>query len=536
MYKSGDAHVDENDSITVADLVAVKWAALAENDNTLGEQFAADVNQSKKVDEFDAKAMRKALVSDSPNTYFTKVKSNTSLNGQMPIIGFDGPDEEFLAQDGVEVERVYDMIADLGINTVLLNREEVGTNYTFSKKHLTLAENKNLKLYLHDGYVADETNIHGIASVGENDRTAKLSGITAKYDGYSSFGGYYIYDEPMYNAEYDGQKYIEQFDVPLKAVNNYTNIHSYMSLFPYIAGQVNAQLGGSSKSAMSYANYAKYVNQAANAGAEALSYDLYLRGNGVTTGSWFWETTTYKIHTEDFWTNLDWMRSIATDKPFYAFVQVGNDFNEENTGVTKTENLTTIQEMYFEANAALAMGAKGINYYSLIQPSKYVTSTDGTTDYTRSGLINYKGEANNGGSNGANYTYYDAAKKINAYIQVVDEVLMNATSKAVVTNNTTVAGYIDSAAATTYGSLQSISNNEVIVGCFDYFGQEAFMVVNITPDAGNSGSSQTVALTFDGKKSGKYIDMDDAAWQTLSNANMLSLTIPAGEAVVIVLD
>ena len=62
------------------------------------------------------------------------------------------------------------------------------------------------------------------------------------------------------------------------------------------------------------------------------------------------------------------------------------------------------------------------------------------------------------------------------------------------------------------------------------------MVVNITPDAGNSGSSQTVALTFDGKKSGKYIDMDDAAWQTLSNANTLSLTIPAGEAVVIVLD
>ena len=113
---------------------------------------------------------------------------------------------------------------------------------------------------------------------------------------------------------------------------------------------------------------------------------------------------------------------------------------------------------------------------------------------------------------------------------------MNATSEAVITNNATVAGYIDGAVATTYGSLASINNNEVIVGCFDYFGQEAFMVVNITPDAGNSGSSQTVALTFDGKKSGKYIDMDDAAWQTLSNANTLSLTIPAGEAVVIVLD
>ena len=164
-----------------------------------------------------------------------------------------------------------------------------------------------------------------------------------------------------------------------------------------------------------------------------------------------------------------------------------------------------------------------------------MTSTDGTKDYTRSGLINYEGKANNGGTHGNNYQYYNAAKKINAYIKAVDEVLMNATNKAVITTNSAVAGYLENEVSS-YGSIASINNAEVLVGCFDYYGQEAFMVVNITPDAGNSGSAQNVTLTFDGAQSGQYIDMDDTAWQTMTASSTLALTIPAGEAVVIVLD
>jgi len=537
LYKSGDAHTDTEYEITASDLVAVKWAALDENDNTLGEQFAADVNQSGTVDGFDAKAMRKALVSDSPNTYFTKVKGNTSLNGEMPIIGFDGPDVEFLEEKNAET--IYSMIKDLGINTVLLNRVEVGTNYAWSSSQLSVAEKYGLKLYLNDGYINDESNVDGIgSSLGDSAKT-KVSNITSKYDGYSSFGGYFIEDEPMYNAVYNSKKPIDNFDVPLTSLKGYTNIHSYLNLAPYIAGQINKQLGGSSSAPMTYQNYKTYVDASSTAGVEALSYDMYLRGNGITTGAWFWESTSYKIHTEDFWTNLDWMSTIAkadsNNNPFYAFVQVGNDFSDENKNATATANLTTIQEMYFEANAALAMGAKGINYYSLIQPKEYVTSEDNSTDYTRSGLINYLGQANNGGSHGDNYQYYNAAKKINAYIKAVDEVLMNATSEAVITTNSTVAGYLGSEVSS-YGSIASINNTEVIVGCFDYYGQEAFMVVNITPDAGNSGSSQNVTLTFNGAQSGQYIGMNDTDWQTLNSSSTLTLDILAGEAVVIVLD
>lgn len=537
LYKSGDAHADTTNTITSQDLVAVKKAALVENTNTLGEQFAADVNRSESVDAFDAKVMRRALVSDNAVAYLSKVKGNTSLNGEMPIIGFDGPSTDFL--EGKDADNIYSMIKELGINTVLLNRDEIGTNYAWSSTQLALAEKYGLKLYLNNGYINDESNVDGIGSTLGDTAKTKVSSITSRYEGFSSFGGYFIEDEPMYDKVANNKKPITEFDVPLTTLKGYTNIHSYLNLAPYISGVINGQLGGNKSSNMSYENYKTYVEAAASAGVEALSYDMYLRGNGVVDGYWFWETTKYKIHTEDFWKNLDWMRTIADEdsnnNPFYAFVQVGNDFSSDNTSATATENLTTIQEMYFEANAALAMGAKGINYYSLVQPIEYVTSEDGSTDYTRSGLINYKGEANNGGSHGANYTYYDAAKKINAYIKAVDEVLMNATNTAVITTNTTVAGYLENEVSS-YGSIASINNNEVLVGCFDYFGQEAFMVVNITPDVGNSGSSQSVTLTFDGAQSGQYIDMDDTAWQTMTSSGTLALTIPAGEAVVIVLD
>ena len=75
-----------------------------------------------------------------------------------------------------------------------------------------------------------------------------------------------------------------------------------------------------------------------------------------------------------------------------------------------------------------------------------------------------------------------------------------------------------------------------MVGCFDYYGKEAYMVVNTTPDVGGTGSSQTITLTFDGAKSGKYIAMGAEGWTDMSSAIQLSLEVPAGESFLVVLD
>ena len=542
LYKNGD--VNESNDVDIKDVVALKKLASNMGTEGLAGTYAADMNRSGNIDDTDVRALRYAIVNadtvknaDGKNTYNIQVtKGESLLNGVMPIVGFDGPnyDTDRTGNEDFITAEIYDMVKDLGINTVVANFNQIGTDYVKASRQLRLAEERGIKVYLNDAYVSDETNPDGIVlSRNEN----RLSEITAQYDGYASFTGYYIYDEPMYNAKYNNQKSLVDITAPLGAFEKYTNINSYLNLFPYICGPLNGQLGGSSSDRMSYDNYKLYVKKASSLGAQALAYDMYLRGNGVTSGWWFTQTTKYKIHTEDFYTNLNWMRTIASEegKPFQAFVQVGTDFQSENESSTNQKNLTTVQEMYLEANAALAMGAKGIQYYSLIQPSAFAKNSDGTCDYYRSGLINAKGEANNG-AGGADYEYYNAAKKINTYIAKVDEVLMNASSKAVIATDSTTQGYLAGANVTSWGSVSSVRGTKALVGCFDYYGKEAYFVVNTTPDVGGSGSAQTILLNFNGAKKGSYIAMGNDSWTDMTSTTQLSLRVPAGESVLVVLD
>lgn len=522
LYKNGD--VNESNGVDCKDWMAMKKLVAGIGTKGLAGTYAADINRSGSIDDTDVRALGYSLFGIAD---LQKTKGDSVLNGIMPITGFDGPYYDESKNLDFVTEDVYDMVKDLGFNTVLANRNQIGTSYDKSSKQLQLAEERGIKVYLYDAYVSDEENEHGITQM-----PGRLTKITAKYDGYDSFGGYYIYDEPLYSM-------LDNIDTPLTRLQSYTNINSYVNLFPYISGLLNGQLGGSDTEPTTYDRYKMYVEKASRIGAQVLSYDMYLRGNGVETTTWWGQTKrTYKIHTRDFYTNLDWMRDIvaAQGKSFQAFVQVGTDYGSGNKQSTNCADLTTVQEMYLEANVALAMGARGIQYYSLIQPIEYAKNSDGTYDYYRAGLINAKGEANNG-VGGANYEYYNAAKKINTYIAKIDEVLMHATSKAVIATDGTTAGYLSkTGAVNTYDSVASVTGTKALVGCFDYYGKEAYMVVNTTPDVGGTGSSQTITLTFDGAKSGKYIAMGAEGWTDMSSAIQLSLEVPAGESFLVVLD
>ena len=112
---------------------------------------------------------------------------------------------------------------------------------------------------------------------------------------------------------------------------------------------------------------------------------------------------------------------------------------------------------------------------------------------------------------------------------------MHATSKAVIATDGTTAGYLSkTGAVNTYDSVASVTGTKALVGCFDYYGKEAYMVVNTTPDVGGTGSSQTITLNFDGTQSYTYTNM--ACEETMGSGNSLALTVGAGEAVLVVLD
>ena len=525
LYITGDANADN--TINIKDLVAMKHIAEKSSSATTSSAGikAADVNTSGIVDDIDLLALRRTLI-EVEN--LSKTKADALLNGVMPIIGYDGPDyDENRSAAGYEAdfvtEDVYRLIKEVGINTVVANRNEVGTNLNLATKTLKYAQANGIKVYLNNAYVSDTAN-----GAYSDSPTVDLNAITETYAKYSSFAGYYVYDEP-YKAKVptfgdSDRKVIADFNNPLSLLKNYANISGYMNLFPCISTTLMWELDTNITNAtIKESNYKAYLTAASQAGVDYISYDLYLRGND------------YENEKQGFYTNLEWANAVAKDegKPFYAFIQVGTDFEDDNSGSTSQSNLTTVQEMYLEANAALAMGARGLNYYSLIQPLSFAQNSDGSVDLYRSGLINLEGKANNG-AGGANYEYYNAAKKINTYVAKIDDVLMNADYQGVISTDSSVQGYLGSE-ITSYESLTEVTGStSALVGCFDYYGKEAYMVVNTSCDGGGTGSQQTITLKFKDTVSYTTTGMDCAA--SSDSGKELSLTIDAGESALVVLD
>lgn len=504
LYQRGDADKTMDGQLTSQDLVAAKKAVGA-NEATFGHARykAADSNTDGVVDEKDAAFMRRVLANDFAIHQTTSKGYSTLGQGVMPIVGYGGPSDDGYKSngdvderskhggvdnllDGEDGERVFGLVRDLGINVFSSQVHEVGSDYETSTRMLKMAEKYGLGVYVNNAYVS-----------GSDTVAAQLSPQTAKYESFGSFYGYYVADEPS-NSE------ISNYTTQLTTLKNHANIASYFNLKPNWDGDFLIN------------KYDNYLNNAFATDAEAVSYDLYLRAKAYASPG---------IRTTNFYKNLAAARTASknANKPFQAFVQTGANWKDKSTDQVNSGNRLTIQEMYLEANAALAMGAKGIHYFTLVESVNQVKAGDND-----SGLITIKGEANN--NEGGNYAYYDAAKKINTYVAKIDEVLMNATSEGVVSNNSDVTGKV-----TSYGKISSVSG-DIMVGCFDYYGKKAYLIVNISPDGGGTGSAVDAVLNFYEAQKGTYIAMGDTEWTTMSATSQFTKSIPAGESVLVVLD
>ena len=75
-----------------------------------------------------------------------------------------------------------------------------------------------------------------------------------------------------------------------------------------------------------------------------------------------------------------------------------------------------------------------------------------------------------------------------------------------------------------------------MVGCFDYYGKEAYLIVNISPDGDGTSSAVDAVLEFSDAQQGTYIAMGDTDWTTMSSTSQFTKNILAGESVLVVLD
>lgn len=435
----------------------------------------------------------------------------------MPIVGYFGPSSPWsiTAKDGNDyvskntvTEEIYKLIAESGINTVAASNDgyKEGGNEVIENQ-LRFADENGLSMFVRDERI---------------DRTKELSHGELQtyldaYQHHSSFAGLYLIDEPR-SASYpqnNTNAMIDDYATLGRVINSYDDFIGYVNLFPYYEGL----------SCDGINSYQKYLEEyITKFQPKYVCFDYYV----------FTRMEKGVMDCGEYMQNLVMVRNAAkkANIPFWSFVQAGSNWNDSIMLLSETtNNKPTKGEFNWAVNMALAMGAKGISYFPLLQPHFFALTEGRTMDYKRNGLIAEDGSTN---------IWYDYAKEVNVHIRAIDSVLMNATNRGVIpvggyaasniTNSLNELGdanlVIDS-----YGKLQNIlttgTDYGAVVGCFDYQGQTALYIVNY-----DVKETRDITLTFS-----ESISADVTINGVISEMSDISITLPlgAGEGALVVL-
>ncbi len=506
-YISGDAHADG--VVDCRDLVAAKKV----------ESGQIRMSKIAKVAALDSVSMRRMLLGQVSAPVAAYSIGNMDKN-TMPIGGFAGPYDSLIS------EQVYQTIADCGINFITSLQDVYNYSDTQSEnviENLKLAEKHNLSVLVTDGRIRDSKT-----ALDNNN----LANYLKDYSQYKSFAGLSIIDEPSSDSYGDQRndtdvKYMDNFRAISSKVNKFSNLSAYVNLLP-----LHEKMNGDTSRTYEIV-YQEYLNKYCREyNPKYLSYDHYPFewNRNVITGANLTEDNEITDPLRYF-KNLAIVRNIANenDIPFWTMVGAGDYWGY--TAESTRNDSPTAGQFKWQVNVELAFGAKGIQYFPLIQPPGWELTDGGTADYKRNGLIGANGETND---------WYDYAKDMNTQIRNVDHVLMHSANEGLLV---TSYGYAKSnmEAAEAYGMpvlskydfVTGISTTGTaygaIAGCFDYHGKTAIYIVNY-----DVTSTQTITLAIDGTHTYTAINRYGSNQNTV--ADSLSLGIERGEAVLVVFD
>lgn len=410
-------------------------------------------------------------------------------------------------------DSIYRKIKDLGVNLICFT----SADYQDVSQRQTVIDNLKLaEKYGIDFYVTDSILQKELTDV-------QLAVRLAEYAQYDSFKGVFVVDEPFtegytsHDSESNtswknGIRRLEDYTAQLKMLNSYSNLSGYMNLNP-----MNTSLN---KTGLSLEQaYSNYVKSCLATDIKMLSWDYYVWDQYISTG-----TTT-----KDYFKNLTMMSNQAKQAKisFWSYIQAGSNWNnDEKTDMPETNNEhPTEAELLWNVNTNLAYGAKGIQYFPLIQPAYFAYSENDTYDYKRNGLI---------GANGETTDWYDYAAKANKQIALVDEYLMRANMIDVLA---TATGNAQNDTAINHDSYEGISiqgQNGAIAGVFDYFGKRAVYLVNY--DTRNEGADQ-VTINFASSQKYEVIGSNEQLIDGIGSGegNSCTVTLANGGAALVLL-
>ena len=540
LYYIGDVNLD-GDAFVAGDSVYMDSHALLGIVNygtpMRAAELAADINNDGKVTQADYDLMVQirsdvTLADEIIAKYHTDSLTYDYLGGNsvMPIGGFYGP-----YSDENLTDEIYRLIAESGINLITYSGIDAATDVNRLQQSLALAEKYGIGVFVTD------SSLNTITRDDNNDVTdhtavtsaEELAALMAAYSAYDSFLGITIVDEPKGSADWETDTHDEQdtefsdtyykryqyYEALAEALLPYANVTSYINLH-----------GSQSVDKGEFYDYASKIGE----DVDVLSFDTYL----------YFEDNTYPLlkrnRLSSYLESLDTVRqaSMEQNKPFWSYVQAGTDYrsNAEDNGATM--GYYTEADTLWIVNTSLAYGAKGIQYFPLLQPEyfSYDNTSQSGYDYDRNGIIGANNEANRN---------YAMVQKANKQIQAIDDVLMNAVSTGVIVTGTAASDVSTASAVRGYdfsGILNKKNNTYTamlgnvsadtgaMVGVFDYQGYEAYYVVNYDR---TEGASQNITLALNGNV--KYRVIADAV-TTSGEGSSIALTVPSGAGVLVVLE
>lgn len=324
----------------------------------------------------------------------------------------------------------YKLLKEAGLNSIYGLYENISLNAPEVMKALDHAANNDIVYLVRDSGV-----------IPHAESADDFKEYIKKYTTHPAYGGTLLVDEP-------GVRQFDNYIFVRKMFRSYLPKDAfYINLLPNYANKGQLEHGASGGENTMDLTYEEYVRTfLEKLQPQFFSYDYYGTNNEfpkIKNG-----------YLEQLYINSKLAHEYKV--PLWPFIQAC-----EYGGSTRVPNDIDI---YWQVNVSLVYGAKGIQYFCYFQPP----------EFSREG---YEGSFID--QDGNKTAIYYAGQKINKQIANMDHVLMNSTLMCQMAFGESPCKIEQDNLVTSYREIQSITTeDDLLVGCFDYGGKSVFYLVN----------------------------------------------------------
>lgn len=436
----------------------------------------------------------------TPVPYYT-----TSWRGidedEFYISGFVGPQDFYAAQGyalpSLLTDEVFAKLAEAGINNISESFFQAESDS--AAKALPLAEKYGITYTLPVSSVlkTDFTDVNSRVDevkLGTTEEVAaKLEELLNKYD---NLNGFHLRDEPTSNCFPYLTEAVTKVEQAREIVGD-TDFKAYINGFPNVSAR---QLSNDTDPEM---NWDKYLRGICDTGVDFLMWDGYPFTNvpGEIQLNWL--------------SSLGKVKEVANEYkiPCYVWLQCGGYLPAFST----SHRVVNEGELNWNVGSALCFGYTGIGYYPLVTPPHWSTAPE--EQVNNDSILNKYGTK-------TPFFYY--AKKINAQVQAMAPVLKHAAFEGVMLDNIESPNFYDgSFLVEDYRCLKGWSGDSALIGCFDYEGTVALVVMN------NSIENHHAVITLEFDNNYEY-EVTQRAVKSSISGKEFSLHLEAGEFALVV--